>query len=101
MILLGESVETWFEKLRGAELELREILNANFDDAVQKEDFASIERFFKLFPLLNRQEEGLEKFTKHLCTKVSVIEILYFIVYRVSSFHKVTTILLKTFIKNF
>lgn len=31
---------------------------------------ASVDRFFKLFPLLNKHEEGLKKFTTYLCAKV-------------------------------
>ncbi|KAB7494069.1 Conserved oligomeric Golgi complex subunit 4 [Armadillidium nasatum] len=66
----GENFETWFERLKNAESKLREIINQNFDEAVRREDEASIERFFKLFPLLNKHEEGLAKFTNYLCSKI-------------------------------
>ncbi|MCL4127343.1 UNVERIFIED_CONTAM: hypothetical protein GTU68_060667 [Idotea baltica] len=66
----GENVETWFERLRSAEAKLRKIIDANFDEAVKREDEASIERFFKLFPLINRQKEGIAKFTSFLCAKL-------------------------------
>ena len=42
-----------------------------FDEAVKDEDLASIERFFKLFPLLGLHEEGLRNFTDYLCTKLA------------------------------
>ncbi|RXG53402.1 Conserved oligomeric Golgi complex subunit 4 [Armadillidium vulgare] len=66
----GENFETWFERLKNAESKLREIINQNFDEAVRREDEASIERFFKLFPLINKHEEGLAKFTNYLCSKI-------------------------------
>ncbi len=45
-------------------------MSGRFDEAVKKEDLASIERFFKIFPLINMHEEGLKKFTLYLCSKV-------------------------------
>jgi len=42
-----------------------------FDEAVKDEDLASIERFFKLFPLLGLHEEGLKNFTDYLATKLA------------------------------
>lgn len=48
----------------------REIINGKLDEAVKKDDLASVERFFKIFPLLGMYDEGIEKFTKYVCTKV-------------------------------
>jgi len=56
--------------LHQAENQVRGVVSKRFDDAVKDEDLASIERFFKIFPLLNMHEEGLKKFTQYLCTKV-------------------------------
>ncbi|KAK7076819.1 Golgi transport complex subunit 4 [Halocaridina rubra] len=66
----AESVETWFDRLRQAERELSATITRKFDDAVKREDLASVDRFFKLFPLLNKHEEGLKKFTTYLCAKI-------------------------------
>ncbi|KAK8374198.1 hypothetical protein O3P69_010955 [Scylla paramamosain] len=66
----AENVETWFDRLRQAEKELSSLITHKFDEAVKREDMASVDRFFKLFPLLNKHEEGLKKFTTYLCAKV-------------------------------
>ncbi|XP_071533088.1 conserved oligomeric Golgi complex subunit 4 [Panulirus ornatus] len=66
----AESVETWFDRLRQAEKELSSLITHKFDEAVKREDMASVDRFFKLFPLLNKHEEGLKKFTTYLCAKI-------------------------------
>lgn len=66
----AESVETWFERLRQADKELSALITRKFDEAVKREDMASVDRFFKLFPLLNKHEEGLKKFTTYLCAKI-------------------------------
>ncbi|XP_042869293.1 conserved oligomeric Golgi complex subunit 4-like [Penaeus japonicus] len=66
----AESVETWFDRLRQAERELNALITRKFDDAVKSEDMASVDRFFKLFPLLNKHDEGLKKFTTYLCVKI-------------------------------
>ena len=46
--------------LHQAENQVRGVVSKRFDDAVKDEDLASIERFFKIFPLLNMHEEGLK-----------------------------------------
>lgn len=66
----AENVESWFERLRQAEKELSGLITHKFDEAVKREDMASVDRFFKLFPLLNKHQEGLRKFTTYLCAKV-------------------------------
>ncbi|XP_069957508.1 conserved oligomeric Golgi complex subunit 4 isoform X1 [Cherax quadricarinatus] len=66
----AESVETWFDRLRHADKELSSLITHKFDEAVKREDMASVDRFFKLFPLLNKHEEGLKKFTTYLCAKI-------------------------------
>lgn len=59
-----------FHKLHEAEQKLKQVVIAKFDEAVKDEDLASVERFFKIFPLLNMHEEGLGRFTTYLCSKV-------------------------------
>ena len=51
---------------------MKEVVGRRFDEAVKESDLASIERFFKIFPLIKMHDEGLKKFTTYLCTKVSI-----------------------------
>ena len=60
-----------FHKLHDAEEQLKRVVSTKFDEAVRDEDLASVERFFKIFPLLNMHEEGLKRFTNYLSSKVS------------------------------
>ena len=46
-------------------------MNRRFDEAVSGEDLASIERFFKIFPLINLHDVGLNKFTLYLRGKLA------------------------------
>lgn len=48
---------------------LREHLVRKFDEAARKEDVASIERLFKLFPQIGRAEEGVDLLAKYLTTQ--------------------------------
>lgn len=63
---IAKSVST----LQEASDKLNRIVKAKFDEAVNKGDLASVERFFKLFPLLNLHEDGLTKFSQYLCSKI-------------------------------
>ena len=56
--------------LHDAEAKVKVIISKRFDEAVGREDLASVERFFKIFPLINMHQEGLKKFTNYLCAKV-------------------------------
>ena len=67
----GGGLETNIATLHDAEARLRGVVARKFDEAVKDEDLASIERFFKLFPLLGMHEEGLRNFTDYLATKLS------------------------------
>ncbi|KAL9925550.1 conserved oligomeric Golgi complex subunit 4 isoform 2-T2 [Glossina fuscipes fuscipes] len=64
---VSEAVQT----LEAATVEMRDLVVRRFDEAVKKDDLASVERFFKIFPLLGRHEEGIEKFSYYICTKLS------------------------------
>ena len=57
--------------LHEAEVKVRDIVVGRFDEAVKREDHASIERFFKIFPLINMHDEGLGRFSGYLCSKVA------------------------------
>lgn len=41
-----------------------------FFQAVEDNDVASIQRFFKLFPLLNEHTEGIERIGNYICTEI-------------------------------
>ncbi|KAF7990028.1 hypothetical protein HCN44_008702 [Aphidius gifuensis] len=56
--------------LRQAADQLRKVVTHKFDDAVKQEDLASVERFFKIFPLLGMHDDGLVKFSNYLCVKL-------------------------------
>lgn len=70
----GSTLDTCFSLLRSAESKLQGIVRKQFDQAVISNDVASIQRFFKIFPLLGLHEEGLQKFGKHLASSVSHCE---------------------------
>ncbi len=63
-------LDSALKTLHDAEVQVKEIISDRFDKAVKSEDTASIERFFKLFPLINMHDQGLLKFTSYLCGKV-------------------------------
>ncbi|CAG2106164.1 unnamed protein product [Medioppia subpectinata] len=67
----GSSMDEAFDRLHDAESRLKAIVMKRFDEAVSDDDVASVERFFKIFPLLNQHSEGLKKFSNYLCTKVN------------------------------
>lgn len=64
------SISSSLVTLQQAAMELRAVVTHKFDEAVKSEDLASVERFFKIFPLLGMHLEGLKKFCSYLCTKV-------------------------------
>ena len=58
------------QQLYDAEMRLKTIVHSRFDDAVHREDAASVERFFKIFPLLDMHADGISKFSKYLSAMV-------------------------------
>lgn len=66
----GQSLKHSYEVLRQAATSLKEIIESKFDDAVEADDVASMERYFKLFPLINEHASGLQRFGKYLCSKI-------------------------------
>lgn len=67
----GYSVKNCYEVLRQATTELKGIIENKFDTAKAKGDVITMERFFKLFPLLNEHQSGLRRFGAHLCDKIA------------------------------
>ena len=57
--------------LKSALVTVNKVVGERFNEAVESEDLASIERFFKIFPLIDQHEDGLNKFTSYLCAKLS------------------------------
>merc|ERR1719438_83736 len=68
----SSSLDISIATLHQAENKVRGIVNRKFDEAVHAEDLASIERFFKIFPLLNLHAAGLNKFTVYLRGKLAL-----------------------------
>ncbi|XP_039279872.1 conserved oligomeric Golgi complex subunit 4-like [Nilaparvata lugens] len=56
--------------LQEAAGQLRDIVTIKFTEAVRKSDAASVERFFKIFPLINMHDYGLEKYSAYLAAKL-------------------------------
>ena len=56
--------------LQNATSQLRAIVKHKFADAIATQDLHSIERFFKIFPMIGMHEEGLKDFSSYLCFKV-------------------------------
>uniref|UniRef100_A0A5S6QN16 Conserved oligomeric Golgi complex subunit 4 n=1 Tax=Trichuris muris TaxID=70415 RepID=A0A5S6QN16_TRIMR len=63
--------ETSVQAMMKAEKELKQIVVDKFDEAVQRDDIASIQRFFKLFPQLEQHDIGIAKFGAYLKQKIA------------------------------
>nr|CAG4641537.1 EOG090X02VY [Eurycercus lamellatus] len=66
----GPTVDSSLVLLHEAQAQLCQVLQLKFDEAVQDADAASVERFFKIFPLLNMHEEGITKFSSYLAAQL-------------------------------
>ena len=64
------SLDNALSILHQGEDQVRRVVSQRFDEAIQSDDLASIERFFKLFPLINLHDMGLKKFASYLNSKV-------------------------------
>ncbi|XP_059139126.1 conserved oligomeric Golgi complex subunit 4-like, partial [Physella acuta] len=67
----GGTLDSSFKMIYEAEERLKSIVQNKFDTAVHQGDVASVERFFKIYPLLGMLSEGLSKFGKYLAAQVS------------------------------
>ncbi|XP_074645003.1 conserved oligomeric Golgi complex subunit 4-like [Tubulanus polymorphus] len=67
----GGQLETSFKLLHVAESKLKTIVHRQFDAAVHAGDVASVERFFKIFPLLGLHDDGLAKFSRYLSAQIA------------------------------
>lgn len=64
------TVSQAFNTLTEATAKMRQSVMQKFDEAVIKDDLASVERFFKIFPLLGMHDDGIAKFAAYICTKL-------------------------------
>lgn len=53
--------------LADAKSTLFEIFSQRFDDAVAQRNETNITRYFKLFPMIGCQTEGLDKYSRFVC----------------------------------
>lgn len=58
--------------LQEAAAQLRAIVEHKFNEAVEHEDLGSVERFFKIFPLVGMHEEGIKSFCTFLRGKIAL-----------------------------
>ncbi len=71
----SSTVSGSFDVLRENESRLKDLVRQKFREAVDNNDQANIERFGRLFPLLNLHEEGLDLYAHHLRSKVSLLTV--------------------------
>ncbi|KAL1123910.1 hypothetical protein AAG570_001680, partial [Ranatra chinensis] len=64
------SVSNSLSLLKEAAGRLRDIITKKFNEAVHSDDTPSVERFFKLFPLIGMHDFGLDSFSTFLAKKV-------------------------------
>lgn len=64
------SVKTAVDTLHEATQKLSNLLRAKFDEAVKRDDVASVERFFKLFPSVGQKTEGVRAFTQFVAGRL-------------------------------
>ncbi|VDO44948.1 unnamed protein product [Haemonchus placei] len=69
----GLNVSHSYEVLTSATTRLKEILQKKLEAAVEAEDIPSMQRFVKLFPLINEHNSGLTRFGKYLGKQIAKI----------------------------
>ncbi|RCN30230.1 hypothetical protein ANCCAN_23996 [Ancylostoma caninum] len=69
----GQTVSHSYEVLTNATTRLKEILERKLEAAVDTEDVAAMQRFVKLFPLINEHDSGLIRFGKYLSRQIAKI----------------------------
>jgi len=65
------SVSDAVKTLEDATEKTRVLIAKRFDEAVKADDLASVERFFKIFPLVGCHRIGIEKFSVYICQKLA------------------------------
>lgn len=74
--ILGPTVENSLSLLHEAKNHLQKVLQQKMDESIKDADAASVERFFKLFPLLNMHEEGIFQLSSYLAIKVCLFSMM-------------------------
>lgn len=59
-----------YEILRKATADLKVIIEKKFDEAYEANDEANMQKYFKIFPMINEYSSGLQRFGKYLVSKV-------------------------------
>ncbi|VDK88334.1 unnamed protein product [Litomosoides sigmodontis] len=67
---MAQSMGKSYDILHEASNEMKTIIEKRFDHAVIDGDLASIQRFFKLFPLLNEHAKGIKRIGDYLCAEI-------------------------------
>ncbi|KAI8041895.1 conserved oligomeric Golgi complex subunit 4 [Drosophila gunungcola] len=65
------SVSDAVKTLEEATEKTRVLIAKRFDEAVKADDLASVERFFKIFPLVGCHSTGIEQFSLYICQKLA------------------------------
>ncbi|CAL8073141.1 unnamed protein product [Calicophoron daubneyi] len=66
-----EDARSSVARLESCREKLAKLTAERFDQAVQRNDKATIERFCKLFPLIGNHADGLKRFGTYLCSVIS------------------------------
>ncbi|KAI6193772.1 Component of oligomeric Golgi complex 4 [Aphelenchoides besseyi] len=66
----GQSMKHSYEILRKATAELKKIIETKFDEAQAKNDETNMQRYFKIFPMINEHASGIQRFGKYLVMNV-------------------------------
>jgi hypothetical protein len=66
----GQSMKNSYEILRKAAADLKIIVEKKFDEAQEANDETNMQRYFKIFPMINEHVSGLKRFGKFLVTKI-------------------------------
>ncbi|WKX95988.1 hypothetical protein Q1695_012444 [Nippostrongylus brasiliensis] len=69
----GQTVSHSYEVLTNASSRLKEILEKKMEIAAEAEDIPAMQRFVKLFPLINEHDSGLTRFGKYLSKEIAKI----------------------------
>jgi len=65
------SINASLEVLKNARTEMSQVVSEQFDIAVQNSNEADVEKFFKIFPWLKMEDEGLAKFSTYLSQEIA------------------------------
>lgn len=60
-----------FNLLQESKLKLQQIVDEKYTQALKQNDVPQLERFFKIFPLIDLSQTGLSKFSSYLCLQIT------------------------------